>query len=337
MLIHAASLPDASRGPGGTTLTLVRQIWLERGKVAIRWVVVAATALVLFRVGSTHSNELRAIDLDFNIFWLANAAIATTAANLLLPLGWRQIVISFNQLLLVGPAIRVWCLAQTARYLPTGLVAVASRLQLAAKAGISRSITATSIVIETAVLRGWALLVCAMFVPSTTLPQSIRWLIGVGCVLGLVTSPWLITFIGLRVSRIKKWSAIKPRSGLVAHGVALLGTSVAARAIGTTCLAAGFLGITSEDITLIVGATYAGVAAGMIGVTPAGLGVREGVMAAILAHRFGLSDAAAFALLSRAWEFAFEMMFLAVASWWGRKSRPLSNSGEGSPISDAKL
>ena len=142
MLIHAASLPDASRGPGGTTLTLVRQIWLERGKVAIRWVVVAATALVLFRVGSTHSNELRAIDLDFNIFWLANAAIATTAANLLLPLGWRQIVISFNQLLLVGPAIRVWCLAQTARYLPTGLVGVASRLQLAANAGSSRCMTA---------------------------------------------------------------------------------------------------------------------------------------------------------------------------------------------------
>lgn len=315
----------------------MRQIWLERGKVAIRWVVVAATVLVLFRVGSNHSNDLRAIDLDFNIFWLANAAIATTAANLLLPLGWRQIVISFNQVLLVGPAVRVWCLAQTARYLPTGLVAVASRLQLAAKAGISRSITATSIVVETAVLLGWALLACAMFVPSTTLPQSIRWLMGVGCVLGLVTSPWLITFIGLRVSRIKKLSLAKPHPRLVARGVALLGTSVAARAIGTTCLAVGFLGIASEDITLIVGATYAGVAAGMIGVTPAGLGVREGVMAAILANRFGLSDAAAFALLSRAWEFAFEMMFLAVASWWGRKSRPRSNSGEGSPISDAKL
>ena len=315
----------------------MRQIWLERGKAAIRWVVVAATVLVLFRVGSNHSNDLRAIDLDFNIFWLANAAIATTAANLLLPLGWRQIVISFNQVLLVGPAVRVWCLAQTARYLPTGLVAVASRLQLAAKAGISRSITATSIVIETAVLLGWALLACAMFVPSTTLPLTIRWLMGVGCVLGLVTSPWLIAFIGLRVSRIKKVSLAKPHPRLVARGVALLGTSVAARAIGTTCLAVGFLGIASEDITLIVGATYAGVAAGMIGVTPAGLGVREGVMAAILANRFGLSDAAAFALLSRAWEFAFEMMFLAVASWWGRKSRPRSNSGEGSPISDAKL
>ncbi len=315
----------------------MNQTWLGHIKVAIRWIVVAATVLVLFRVGSNHSNDLRAIDLNFNIFWLLNAFIATTAANLLLPLGWRQIVISFDQVLLAGPAVRIWCLAQTARYLPTGLVAVASRLQLAAKAGISRSITTTSIVIETAVLIGWALLVCAIFVPSTTLPQSMRWLMGVGCAFGLVTSPWLITFIGLGVSRIKKLSLTQPHPRLVAHGVALFGMSVTARAIGTTCLAAGFLGVGSEDMTLIVGATYAGVAAGMIGVTPAGLGVREGVVAAILANRFGLSDAAAFALLSRAWEFAFEMVFLAVASWWGRNSRPRSNSGKGSPISDTTL
>ena len=59
--------------------------------------------------------------------------------------------------------------------------------------------------------------------------------------------------------------------------------------------------------------------AGMVGVTPAGLGVREGVMAAILVDRFGLADAAAFALLSRAWEFSFEMVFLGAASWWGRR------------------
>ena len=44
-------------------------------------------------------------------------------------------------------------------------------------------------------------------------------------------------------------------------------------------------------------------------------------MAAILADRFGFADAAAFALLSRAWEFGFEMAFLGAASWWGRRRR----------------
>ena len=123
----------------------------------------------------------------------------------------------------------------------------------------------------------------------------------------------------------------------MAQSVALLGTSVATRAIATTCLAAGFLSIGSEDIPLIVGAAYAGVAAGMIGITPAGLGVREGVMTAVLANHFGLSDAAAFAVVSRAWEFGFEMVFLVVATWWGRGSQSNGESDKDSSVSDAKL
>ena len=337
LLIHTASLPDTSGGPGGTTLTLVSQSWLDRGRVTIRWVVVAATVIVLFRVGSDYGSELKAIELDFNIFWIANAAVATTAANLLLPLGWRQILISFDQVLSAGPAVRLWCLAQTARYLPTGLLAIASRLQLASKAGISRTITATSLVVETATLFAWALLVCAIFAPSVALPMGIRWLLGITCAFGLINSSWLISLACVRMSRLKKLNLSKPHGRFLVKSTALLGASVAARAMGTTCLAVGFLGIDSSDVTLIIGAAYAGVAAGMVGITPAGLGVREGVMTAILAHRFGLSDAAAFALVSRAWEFAFEMVFLVVASWWGRGSQSNSESDKDSSLPDAKL
>ena len=75
----------------------------------------------------------------------------------------------------------------------------------------------------------------------------------------------------------------------------------------------------AADVPLIIGASYVAVVVGMVGITPAGIGVREGVMAAILAGSFGLVDAAAFALLSRIWEFSFEMVFLGVASWWGRR------------------
>ena len=313
------------------------RIWLERGKVTLRWVVVVATIVVVVLVGLYHGSDLRAINLDFNIFWLANAAVATTAANLLLPLGWRQIVISFDQILSTGPAVRLWCLAQTARYLPTGLLAIASRLQLAAKAGISKSITTSSIIIETGALLSWALLVWAIFAPSTNLPQTVRWLVGITCALGLIASPWLISVISRRISRLGKLTLTRPHPRLMAEGIAFFGLSVATRAIGTTCLAVGFLGIGSDDVTLIVGAAYAGVAAGMVGITPAGLGVREGVIAAILANRFGLSDAAAFALLSRAWEFGFEMVFLGVASWWGRGNELQNNSGKDSPVPGAKL
>lgn len=315
----------------------MNRTWLESGKAAIRWVVVIATAAVLFRVGSDHGSDLKAIDLNFDIFWMANAAAATTAANLLLPLGWRQILCSFNQVLSPGPSVRIWCLAQTARYLPTGLFAITSRLQLAAKAGISRTITASSLAIETAALFGWALLVCAIFAPSDALPAWARWVIGLTCAFGLINSSWLISFACRYVSRFEKLKLPKPHSRSILQSVGLLGTSVATRALGTTCLAIGFLGIGSSDIAVIIGAAYAGVAAGMIGITPAGLGVREGVMTAILASRFGLGDAAAFALVSRAWEFGFEMMFLVVASWWGRDSRSNNPSSKDSAVSDAKL
>ena len=332
-----ASLPDVRRGLGGTTLTLVSQTWLEHAKVAIRWVVVVATVAVLFRVGSNHGSDLAAIELDFNIFWMANAAAATTAANLLLPLGWRQIIIAFDQVLATGPAVRLWCVAQTARYLPTGLLAIASRLQLATKAGISRTVTGASLIIETATIFAWALLVCAIFVPSVALPAQIRALLGVVCALGLLNSAWLISFVCVRASRFKKLTLPKPQTRLIAKSVALLGASVAVRALGTTFLAVGFLSIGSADVTLIIGATYAGVAAGMIGITPAGLGVREGVMTAILVNRFGLSDAAAFSLITRAWEFGFEMIFLVVASWWGRAINGNNKSSKDSSSSGAKM
>ena len=311
--------------------------WRRHTKQAIQWAIVVATVVVLVRVAGQHGSDLRDLDPNFNVFWLANAAVATIAANLILPLGWRWVLISFGQVLAKGRTVRLWCLAQTARYLPTGLLAIASRMQLAAKEGVPRALTATSIVIETAALFCWALLACSLFVPSTTLPMTLRWIAGSSAALGLLTAPWIIPYAIRRLSNVKNMvpSEVLPR--LLAYGLALLGASVAARAVGTVCLAAGFLEIRSADVPLIVGASYAAIVAGMVGITPAGLGVREGMMTAILASRFGLGDAAAFALFSRAWEFAFEMLFLAAASWWGRKGRYANSSIKDSPVPEAKL
>ena len=236
----------------------------------------------------------------------------------------------------LGRAVRVWCLAQTARYFPTGLLAIASRLKLATKEGISKSVTATSIAIETAILFGWAVLICALFVPSTTFPTLVRWLGGTVAAVGLALTPWAVPTVGKLLARAKRFElpALKPQ--LLSQATGLLGASVAVRAVGTVCLAAGFFDSTSDAIPLILGASYAAVVAGMIGVTPAGLGVRRR-NGSNIGEPFGLVDAAAFALLSRAWEFAFEMLFLAVAAWWGRQRKSPTQSGMDSHIPDGKL
>ena len=246
---------------------------------------------------------------------------------MLLPLGWRRLIVAFGSTITTGQAVRLWSLAQAARYVPTGLLAVTSRLQLAAKAGISKTVTMSSIAIETAVLFAWALLTCALFVPSSTFPSLTRWSSGAAAVIGLATLPWLVPAASTRLSKLKKISVPRTQPRVLCEGIALLGLSVFARALSTVCLAAGYLGLSSSDLPLIVGATYAAVIAGMIGVTPAGLGVREGVITVILAGKFGLTDAAAFALISRAWEFTLEMLFLVAASWWGRQRTAPTQSG----------
>ena len=293
-------------------------------KTAVQWIVVIATTVMILRVGNQHWNELRALELRFDLFWVVSAAVATTAANLLLPLGWRSLIASYGTVVAAGRAMRIWCLAQSARYVPTGLVAIASRLQLAAKEGIPRAVTAVSIAVETLALVAWALVVCAIFVPATILPGVTRWVLGVAALSALAAAPWIIQGVGGRLPATGKVKVPTPQRRLLTQGIAILGASVAVRAVGTLALAAAFLTVDSTDVSLVIGASYAAVIAGMVGVTPAGLGVREGVLAAMLVDRFGLADAAAFALLSRVWEFGFEMGFLGVAWWWGRRR---SNEG----------
>lgn len=311
-------MPDQVAVDGGSSLILVEKRWREITTKTVQWIVVAGTAVVIVRLAGQQSEGLKDVDLRVEPWWLIHAVIATSAANLLLPLGWRQLVAAYGQFVDAGRAVRLWCLAQTARYLPTGLVAVASRMQLAAKEGIPRSVTAASIAVETFVLFCWAVVTCAIFVPSTVILGVVRWVSGLAAIGGLFAAPWVLRGLSGRLSRFNKVGVSLPRQRLLVDGIALLGASVAVRAVGTVALAAAFLNVDTTDVPLIIGASYAAVVAGMVGITPAGLGVREGVMAAALASRFGLADAAAFALLVRAWEFGLELVFLGAASWWGR-------------------
>jgi uncharacterized membrane protein YbhN (UPF0104 family) len=77
----------------------------------------------------------------------------------------------------------------------------------------------------------------------------------------------------------------------------------------------------ARDLFLVIGAVNLGAVLGMIGITPAGLGVREGVITVLLAHRFGTGNAAAIAVAMRAWDFAFELVWIGIALGWERRTR----------------
>jgi uncharacterized membrane protein YbhN (UPF0104 family) len=281
--------------------------------------VTVATVVVVLRVANQHKSELGDIEVSWNVKWLIAAGVGTTIANLLLPLGWKQILFSLGESIRTRRAVRIWTLAQTARYIPTGIFAVVSRVQLAAREGIARSSTLFSVAVETLILVGWALFLCAVYLPSEALHWALKVLLSSTLLIALLTLPWTFSKAAKGLQRLLARDIPALSTGYLIQGIGTLGASIFVRAVGTVCLAAGILDITSADIGVIIGATYVGVVAGMIGITPAGLGVREGVTTALLVSHFGLADAATFALFGRAWEFAFEILFLAIASWWGRQ------------------
>jgi glycosyltransferase 2 family protein len=308
----AAEEADTSTGPAGR-----RRVWQ-----LVRWVVGVLTVLFIVRVAIDQADELRGVNLTVRPLWLPVAAIFSICAGLVLPLAWRHILTAYGWQIGRGRALRIWCLSQATRYLPTGAVAVASRLSLTAAEGVPRAVAGASFAVESLLLVGWATLIGAVFIPSSVVSTPTRLVLGLGAAFGLTTLPWTLRIVGGRMKRFEALAPERLRLKELVEAIALFGVNSTLRAARFLALAVALLPLTMGDVPLVLGAGYAGVVAGMIGITPAGLGVREGVIVAILAGEFGVGDAAALAVALRAWDLVFEVGFLAVATWVGRHRAP---------------
>jgi glycosyltransferase 2 family protein len=295
---------------------------------AVRWVVGVLTVAVIVRVAIDQADELRRVDLTVEPWWLPVAAVLTVGAGLVLPLAWRHVLVAYGWPIGRARALRIWCLSQATRYLPTGAVAVASRLSLTAAEGVPRSVAAASFAVESVLLVGWAALIGAVFIPSSVVATPLRLLLAVGAATGLATLPWTLRLAGGRLKRLAALAPERLQTRELIEAIAAFGVNTALRAARFVALAAALLPVGLTDVPLLLGAAYAGVVAGMIGITPAGLGVREGVIVAVLAQEFGVGDAAALAVALRAWDFVFELGFLGVATWVGRHRSPTLESSD---------
>ena len=295
---------------------------------ALRVGFVAFVAVVFVRVAVHNADQLRDVSLHPEPLWLLAAAPCTFLGGLLLPLAWRRLLGAYGATLDRVTAIRVWCLAQTSRYIPTGLAAVASRVVLAAREGVSRSLGAASMLVEIAIVVGWGAVATGVFLPSSLLATPLRILIAGGAFVGLLALPWVLHHGGSLVAR--RLPALSPESLRVTGLYESIGVYLAnavVKSLGFVFFAAALLPVKWADVPLLIGAVNGAAIAGMIGVTPAGIGVREGVLAALLRHRFGLGDAAAVAVALRVWDLAFELIWLALVGAATRRRRATPRPG----------
>ncbi len=276
----------------------------------VAFVVVVAAAFV--KVAADNTAELRDVDLHLRPVWLLLAAPAALLAGPLLPLAWREIVRATGHSLSVPVALRTWYIGQTARILPTGLVAFASRAVLVARFGVPQAVTLATVAVELAlaVTLGGGLAAAAL--PSTELAIGLRLLIAGGSGVGLLLAPHLLRFASGRVPRLDPHRAGGWSASDLYRAELLLVANAAAKSAAFVLFACAVQPVRAGDIFLLVGAFNAANILGTVGITPAGLGVREGAMAAILADRYGLGDGAALAVASRVWDTGIELAWLAI-------------------------
>lgn len=317
-----------------------------------KWVTVAATAAALVAVAVDGWGDLTQTELSLQVGPMAAALGAMAGATAFLVAGWWLLLAAYGYRLGIARAQRAWALSQATRYIPSGLVPVFARAALVAPDGVPRAVTSMSVVVETLTLLGWTALGAAVIGPGDWLAGWVRALVGGAAALGLATLPFTFAGVGARrgpLARFGGWvlRRLPARTGLgeltASGGLAgrpagvwmatgTFGAAVAARLcayglVGAALLDLGRAGAAGvwSDATMVVGAGAVAITVGMVGVTPAGVGVREGALAAMLAPAFGLVPAATYAVVLRAAELAVEAAQLAVAGALGRN--PGRNSG----------
>lgn len=286
---------------------------------AVRVLFAVVIAALLVAAAARNWHALRRVQFELTPGWLLAAIPFTFAGGVLLPLAWRHVVASYGHPLPRATAVRVWCVSQASRFIPGNVALIASRVLLSAREGVPRSLAGASLAIEGALIIVWGGFF-ASWLPSTWLPLGLRVLLASLALAVLVALPALSRFAGRRLPRFPALAPTAQRRRDLYEAIGLYGLNNLVRACGFVFVAAAMHTIDGRDVWLIIGAVNLGAALGMIGITPAGLGVREGVIAVLLTHRFGAGNAAALAVGFRAWDFLFELIWIGIALVWERRS-----------------
>ncbi len=315
------------------------------GWAAVKWGFALLVVVFLVRVAADNVDALRDTSLELRPLWLLASAPLVAGGSLLLPLAWRHLVAAYGPRLRKRDAMRIWFVSQASRFIPSGMATVASRVVLAHREGVPRSLAGASVLVEGGIILLLGGLVAGVFLPSSLAPAPIRLLLVAGCAGALLALPWVLAIGGRLVSRLPALAPDDLDLRQLYEAVAIYATNTVAKSLGFLFLAASILPLSATDAPLVIGAINGAVVIGMLGITPGGLGVREGVLAALLAHRFSLGDAAAFAVAMRAWDFAFELIWLSAAAVAGRRRdreredalAAGAGAGAGPPHPDAAL
>jgi glycosyltransferase 2 family protein len=224
----------------------------------------------------------------------------------------------------VATGTRIWFLSNLARYVPGNVWSFVGAVELARRAGVARRTTLAVMATTQALSVGVALLVGLPVLLAERARLGRPALIGGVALLALAAAA--VAFRGRLVGLARRrWPELDPRELVPAPATAALLVAGYAAYWAVTGLAFAALvrslaPLPADAVPLVVAAFAAAYAAGFLAlVTPAGLGVREGVLVVALAPLLPAGPALVVALVSRAWMMLVELAAAGTATLVARR------------------
>jgi uncharacterized membrane protein YbhN (UPF0104 family) len=284
--------------------------------VSVRKIVGSAVAgvILFFIVRNLVSGlgELGSYDLDV-IPWRIVAAFGLLALLFLTYAKvWQYILSRFGYRLGFGRSMRVWFLSQAGRYVPGKVWFALGRIYLCQREGVPKGVATVAIGLELALVLGSALVVFGLATWVSPSLAAERYAIGLWLIPIILVGlhPSVMRAVLRRVRRVRVPLEIKYREVLGLLGVYVICWVVYGLGfylVGTSLVVGGVLpdlgnGTLSDGLPAMVGINSLSWAGGFLSlVTPAGLGVREGISSVILRDMVAVPYPSIIPLVARIW------------------------------------
>jgi len=266
----------------------------------------------------------KGISFHFSVGWLAGATLFCWAVWWLSALAWRTILAQLGRQLGILESYRAFTLSQMGKYAPGKVWMLVGRVWLAGQSGVPKRITFVSLMLETVLI-----LITGALVGLTALSPVLRGgngylFLGLAIVVAvgaMFLHPRLfLPVVNLALRCLKKEPI---PSALSWQG--LLFVAALYFAVWFTMGAAFYAFVRAltpvpwSHLPLVTGVYALSWVSGFLAVfAPAGLGVREGMLAYLLVQFLPEPAALAAALASRVWLMGCEVLFVLAAWGMGR-------------------
>jgi glycosyltransferase 2 family protein len=218
----------------------------------------------------------------------------------------------------VRAGVRIWFLSNLARYVPGNVWSFVGAVELARREGVARPVTLAVMALTQVLSVGVALLAGLPVLLAERARLGRPALLGAVVVLlvAAVAAAFRRQLLGLAARRLPglDGGGLMPAPGTVALLAVGYAAYWAVTGLAFAALVASAYRLSPGDVPLVVAAYAAAYAVGFLSLlTPAGLGVREGVLVVALSPVLPAGPALVVALVSRVWMMVAELAGASVA------------------------